>query len=94
MDVKQLNKIMKLYFHALKALWDGQGKTKMYYEMSSVKKQLSGRRSIQFRLSWGHYNEEVNDQNIVTLILLTFSNALDILSQYSEAIVRRIGKNL
>ena len=32
LDVKQLNKIVKLsYFDALKALWDGQGKIKMYY---------------------------------------------------------------
>ena len=38
---------MKLYyFYTLKALWGGQGKIKMYYEMSSVKKQLSGKRSI------------------------------------------------
>ena len=30
---------MKLYyFHTLKALWDGQGKIKMYYGMSSFKK--------------------------------------------------------
>ena len=41
LDVKQLNKIMKLYyFYTLKALWDGQGKIKMYYRMSKVKKQL------------------------------------------------------
>ena len=47
LDVKQLNKIVKLYyFHTLKALWDGQGKIKMYYRMSRVKKQLSGNRSI------------------------------------------------
>ena len=47
LDVKQLNKIMKLYyFHALKTLWDGQGKIKMYYGMSMVKNQLSGKRSI------------------------------------------------
>ena len=47
LDVKQLNKIMKLYyFHTLKALWDGQGKIKMYYGMSRVKKQLSGKTSI------------------------------------------------
>ena len=46
-DVKQLNKIMKLYyFHALKALLDDQGKIKMYYGMSRVKKQLSGKSSI------------------------------------------------
>ena len=30
LDVKQLNKIMKLYyFYTLKALWDGQGKSRM-----------------------------------------------------------------
>ena len=47
MDVKQLNKIIKLHdFHILKALWDGQSKIKMYYGMSRVKKQLSGKRSI------------------------------------------------
>ena len=41
LDVKQLNKIMKLYyFYTLKALWDGQGKIKMYYGMPRVKKQL------------------------------------------------------
>ena len=44
LDVKQLNKIMKLYyFHTFKALWDDQGKIKMYYGMSRVKKQLSGK---------------------------------------------------
>ena len=36
MDMKQLNKIMKL----LKALRDGQGKIKMYYGMFRIKKQL------------------------------------------------------
>ena len=47
MDVKQLNKIMKFYyFFTLKALWDGQGKIKVYYGMSRVKKQLPGKRSI------------------------------------------------
>ena len=41
LDVKHLNKIIKLYyFHILKELWDGQGKIKMYYGMSRVKKQL------------------------------------------------------
>ena len=45
--VKQLNKIIKLYyFYTLKALWDGQGKIKMYYGISRVKKQLSGKMSI------------------------------------------------
>ena len=38
---------MKIYyFHALKALWDGQGKINMHYEMSRVKKQLSGKSSL------------------------------------------------
>ena len=44
-DVKQLNKIMKLYyFYTLKTLWDGQGKIKF-------KMQLSGKRSINIRSS-------------------------------------------
>ena len=47
LNVKQLNKIKKLYyFYTSKALWDGQGKIKMYYEMSRVKKQLSRKRSV------------------------------------------------
>ena len=47
LDVKRLNKIMKLYyFHLLKSSVGGQGKIKMYYGMSRVKKQLSGKRSI------------------------------------------------
>ena len=47
LDLKQLNKIMKLYFfYTLKAMWDGQGKIKIYYGMSKVRKQLSGKRSI------------------------------------------------
>ena len=38
---------MKLYyFYTLKALWDGQGKIKISYGMSRVKKQLSRKRSI------------------------------------------------
>ena len=52
LDVKQLNKIMKLYyFYTLKALWNVQGKIKMYYGMSSVKKQLARKwyiRTIHF----------------------------------------------
>ena len=49
LDVKQLNKIMKVYyFHNLKELWDGQGKIKMYYRVSRVKKKLSGKMSIIF----------------------------------------------
>ena len=47
LDVKQLNKIRKLYyFHTSKALWDGQGKIKMYYRMSRVKKLLLEKSSI------------------------------------------------
>ena len=50
LNVKQLNKIIKLYyFYTLKALCDDHGKIKMYYEMSNVKKQLSGKRSIETR---------------------------------------------
>ena len=38
---------MKLYyFYTLKTMWDGQGKIKMYYGMSRVKIQLSGKSSI------------------------------------------------
>ena len=33
-------------FHTLKALWDGQGKIKMYYGKPRVKKKISGKRSI------------------------------------------------
>ena len=52
LDVKQLNKIMKIhYFNTLKALWDVQGKIKMYYGMPRVKKQPSGKRSVTFNLS-------------------------------------------
>ena len=43
---------MKLnYLYTLKALWDGQGKIKMYYGMSRVKKQLSRKRSIVCRFT-------------------------------------------
>ena len=49
LDVKQLNKIMKLYFYTLKALWDGQGKIKMHYGMSRVKKQSTEARSNTFQ---------------------------------------------
>ena len=53
LDVKQLYKIMKLYyFHSLKALWDGQCEIKMYYGMSRVKMQLSGKRSIPMFLNF------------------------------------------
>ena len=53
LNVKQLNKFVKLYcFHTLKALWNGQGKIKIYYGMSRVKKQPSGKRFIKdFRRS-------------------------------------------
>ena len=44
LDVKLLIKIMKLCY--LKALIDGQGKIKIYYGMSRVKKHPSGKRSI------------------------------------------------
>ena len=48
--VKQLNKIIKLYY--VKALWDGQGKIKTYYGMSGVKKQLSRKRYIRNFYEW------------------------------------------
>ena len=52
LDVQQLNKIMELnYFYTFKALWDGQAKIKMYYWMSRVKKQLSGKRPNLFSIS-------------------------------------------
>ena len=41
LDVKQLNKMIKLYyFYTLKTLRDGQGKTKTYYGMSYREKDL------------------------------------------------------
>ena len=55
MDVKQLNKIMKLY--TLKALWDGQGKIQMYYGMgcpglksSYQEKSLLGKWQMDMKL--------------------------------------------
>ena len=43
LDVKQLNKILKLYyFYTSKALWVGQGKIKMYYGMSTIGYQEKG----------------------------------------------------
>ena len=46
---------MKLYyFHTLKAMWDDQGEIKMYYGMSRVQKQLSGKRSIKLSPLCGH----------------------------------------
>ena len=56
-DVKQLNEIMKRYcFYTSTALWDGQGKIKMYYGMSRVTKQLLGRRSIMSWVAYQHNN--------------------------------------
>ena len=50
---------MKLYyFYTLKSLWDGQVKIKMYYGISWVKKQLSGKRSI---LTWWHESRIQNE---------------------------------
>ena len=43
--MKGLNKIIKVYyFHTLKALWDGQGKIKMYYGMFRIKKTAIGKK--------------------------------------------------
>ena len=64
MDVKQLNKIMKLYYiYTLKALWDGQGKIKMHYGMSRVKKQLLGKRSIRHALEVERYSLLTKSKN-------------------------------
>ena len=41
LDVKQLKKSWN--FIIFIALWDAQGKIKMYYGMSKVKKQISGK---------------------------------------------------
>ena len=57
---------MKLqYFYPLKALWDDQGKVKMYYGTSRVKKQLSGKSLL---------NEQYDDKN--KKILSQWSNRL------------------
>ena len=56
---------MKLYyFYTLKAMWDGQGKSKMYYGMSRVKKQLSGKRSI---ITWNS-NKELLLRQLIGLL--------------------------
>ena len=46
------------YFYTLKALWDGQGKIKMYYGMPRVKKQLSGKRSVRLPFACGNLFHE------------------------------------
>ena len=49
---------MKLYYcYALKALWDGQGKTEINYGVSRVKKQLSGKRSVWGDAILSQYNK-------------------------------------
>ena len=59
LGVKQLNKIMQLYyFYPLKALWDGQGKIKMYYGMPRAKKQLSRKRSVRLSFACGNLFHE------------------------------------
>ena len=66
---------MKLYyFNTLKALWDGQGKIKMYYWMSRFKKQLSGKRHIVINLStldevaWHWWRNPLNRKFVGTII--------------------------
>ena len=55
---------MKIYyFHTLKALWDGQGKIKMCYGMSRVKRQLLGKRCIIILIGGG----EVGTLRIISL---------------------------
>ena len=56
---------MKLYyFYTLKALWDGQGKIKMYYGMFRVKKQLSGKRPISPKKYWSILHSFLNKRKI------------------------------
>ena len=86
LDVKQLNKIIKLScFYTLKALWDGQGKIKMHYGMSKVKKQLSGKRSIQNRFRDSTNSRHTHKDSAPSLGKLTWedkkSGALKMLSK-------------
>ena len=70
LDVKHLNKIIKFYyFRTLNALWNGQGKIKMYYGMSRVKKQLSGKRSIAV-----YFTPNVFCSNCLILKFIKFIN--------------------
>ena len=56
MDVKQLNKIMKLYyFYALKALRDGQGKIKMYYGSPGLKSSYREKGLLPYFIFRGHF---------------------------------------
>ena len=58
MALEQLYKIMKIYyFYTLKVLWCGQGKIKMYYGISRVKKQLLGKGSIRAEIFSTSLNE-------------------------------------
>ena len=57
-----INKIIKRYY--LKALWDGQGKIKMYYGMPRVKKQLSRKRSITKSYSRIMKKQQKRERNI------------------------------
>ena len=51
LDVKQVNKIMKLYyFFTLKALWDGQGKIKMHYGIPGLKSSYQEKGLFQYCL--------------------------------------------
>ena len=82
---------MKLYyFYTLKQLWDGQGKIKMYlyYGMSRVKKQLSGKRSITF--SW---NVSSIASNVVDVHLKLSWKPLTVFTK-SSIIDVRLGFNM
>ena len=41
---------MKFYYF-IKALWDGQGKIKMYYGMSGVKKQATIGKKVYYKIT-------------------------------------------
>ena len=99
LDVKQLSKLMKLYyFYTLKALWDGQHKIKMYYEMSRVKKQLSGKRSIgilweifQWKFNTSHQQKQGTDWTISNTELYHLKDKVTVYGSDNRAYSRKWG---
>ena len=70
LDVKQLNKIIKLYyFYTLKALGHGQGKIKMYYGLKSSYQE----KGLLFLIFCIPKNKKY--------ILLTFQNIIEIVTR-------------
>ena len=65
---------MKLYyFYTLTALWDSQGKIKMYYGISMVQKQLSGKRVISAKSKVPFWRYSVTKWPIVDSSIPCFS---------------------